>query len=351
MSECVFTLAQLGAVVLAHRAVEASDGRAGRLIVFAALLAAVAMLIRSAGAALIAAACLSLVKDRRWIRGVGFATVAAVCLVPWLFYARAHAPTPVQQDAQRGLIVHGYGDQFWMRRAGSASSGRIHIAELPGRVTTNIVDIVGRGAGGILVQTLLRGPDESGEEVVSLGGRVGIYMIGFGSSPANMAISFALSAIAVFGYIRTVRQRVTVAEFLVPISLAITVLWPWWTFRFVLPLSPFLFFYFIRGLQWPGVVPLARIVILSIIGLNLYDHTSYVLRASSNLSGINWLARATEVDETLDWMRTNLDKDAVIATTNPALVHLRTGHLAITLDTWPRNGRFGEGGGFGTWRA
>ena len=39
-----------------------------------------------------------------------------------------------------------------------------------------------------------------------------------------------------------------------------------------------------------------------------------------------------ELDTTLDWMKAHLDRDAVVATTNPALVHLRTGHKTITLD-------------------
>ena len=60
----------------------------------------------------------------------------------------------------------------------------------------------------------------------------------------------------------------TPAEFLVPISLAITLLWPWWTFRFVVPLAPFLFLYLIKGLSMRDDFRIARIVLLSIVGLN-----------------------------------------------------------------------------------
>ena len=345
MSECVFTLAQLAAVVVAHRAVEASDEGARRWIIFAALLAVVAVLIRSAGASVLIAACVCFLKERRWARAAGFAMVAVACLLPWSLYAQAHHPTAAQQEAHRGSILYGYADQFWMRRAGAPLSGRITVAELPERVTTNVVDVFARGVGGIIIPGLLRGADESGEEVLSLGGRVGLVLIGFGGSPANMAISLVLSAIAALGYLRTIRQRVTMAEILVPVSLAIIVLWPWWTFRFVVPLTPFLFFYFIQGLRWSPGLPLARVALLSIIGLNLYDHTGYALRASSNPNGVDWLARAAEVDKALDWMSNHLDKRAVVATTNPALVNLLTGQRTITLDSltehwsvWRRRG-------------
>ena len=333
MSECVFTLVQLGAVVVAHRAIDASEKNAWRLTLSAALLAAVAVLIRSAGVSVLVAIGVGLLKERRWARATGFAMIAVVCLLPWSLYVGAHAPTPAQQAAHRGSILYGYSDQFWMRRAGASLSGRITAADLPERVATNLVDVFARGVGGLVVPTLLRGAEESGEEVFALGGRVGIMLVGFGSAPANLAISLVLSAIALFGYLRTIRERVTVAEVLVPLSLAITILWPWWTFRFVIPLTPFLFFYFIQGLRWSPTFPAARVVLLSVIGLNLYDHAGYTIRASSPESGVDWLMRSGQVNSTLDWMGSHLEKQAVVATTNPPLVYLRTGHRTIMLDS------------------
>ncbi len=112
MSECVFTLAQLGAVVAAHRAAQPSAEGAWRLVVVAALLAAAAMLIRSAGVAVIAAIGIFFLKDLQWKRALLFAGVLVISLGPWLVYARAHHPTPEQQESHRGSIVYGYTDQF-----------------------------------------------------------------------------------------------------------------------------------------------------------------------------------------------------------------------------------------------
>jgi hypothetical protein len=330
MSECVFTLAQLAVVVVADRAIRASPGSGWRLAALAGLLGVATVLTRSVGAAVVAAVFCSFVKERQWKRVSAFTIVLAICLGPWLMYARAHAPTAEHQQIHRGSLVYGYGDQFWMRFAGSALSGRVTAADLPDRAATNLMDVFGRSFVGIFTPVLLRSVEESGEELVFLGGQVGWTFIGFGGLPATIAISFVLGGIVVWGFVRTARERATVAEFLVPISLLITVFWPFWSFRFVLPLVPFLYLYFVKGLTQAAA---ARVVLLIVIGLNLYDHVGYIAQARSDRpNGVDWIATFEELDTTLDWMKVHLDRDAVVASTNPALVHLRTGHKTITLD-------------------
>ncbi len=109
-------------------------------------------------------------------------------------------------------------------------------------------------------------------------------------------------------------------------------LWPFWSFRFVLPLTPFLYLYFVKGLTLSPTFPVARIALLTAIGLNLYDHAGYVSTLRSEPQRIDWLNKFTELETSLDWMKAHLDKDAVVAATNPALVHLWTGQNTITLD-------------------
>jgi len=331
MSECVFTLAQLGVVVVAHRAIAEPNERT-RLAVVAAVLGAATVLIRSVGVGVVAAVFLYFLKERQWKHASTFAVVVALIAGPWLLYSRAHAPTVEDQQIHRGSLVHGYGEQFWMRWAGSATSGRVTARDLPDRIATNLVDISGRSVGGIFAPVLLRPPEESGEEVVSLAGRVSWTFVGIGGLPANMAVSLLLSALIVWGFIRTVRERVTVAEILVPVSLVITVLWPFWSFRFVVPLTPFLYLYFVKGLTVSPRLPLARVALLTVIGLNLYDHAGYVSTLRSEPQRIDWLAKFSELETSLDWMKAHLNEDAVVAATNPALVHLWTGQKTITLD-------------------
>ena len=298
--------------------------------------AAAAVLIRSAGVCLVLAAALWLVKEQRWKRAASFTALVAVCLLPWMLYSRAHAPTLQQRASHGGAVVYGYTDQFWMRWAGSPAFGRITAADLPARIGTNLVDVFGRDVGGMLVPALFRGATESGEEVVALGGRAGLSAASMGGATETMAISFFLSGIALLGYFIRVREPVTVAEILVPISLAMTLLWPFWSFRFVLPLVPFLYVYLIAGLQTlaRGSTSVVRIVLLCLVGLNLYDHGGYVIQAREpgSQSRIQWLADAQNVDEVLVWMTHGLEQEGVLAATNPALVFMRTGRRAIAFD-------------------
>jgi hypothetical protein len=333
MSECVFTLALLVTIVLAHKAVEPRSRRPLLQIVGVAVVAAVTMFVRSVGIAVVVAIFLYLLKERLWNRAAIFAAVVTMCFLPWLMYSRAYAATAEQKQTHRGAILYSYGEQFWMRWAGSASTGRITITDLRDRVRNNVIDIAARGMGGIFAPALLRGPDESGEELLTIGGTIGWTFVGMGNMPANMAVSCVLAAIVLVGFVRTVRRGTTPAEFLVPISLLITVLWPWLTFRFVVPLTPFLFLYFVNGLPAAADFRIARVALLTIAGLHLYDHAGYIMQARSDRAAIDWIWRFDEARDSIQWMEQHVEKHAVIATTNPALVHLHTNHATITLDT------------------
>jgi len=341
MSECVFTFAQLLTVVLIHFSIDSAESRkATRLVVLAGLVAAATVLIRSAAVGLVLAVVMVLLKERLWRRAVWFGGVTAICVLPWMVHARAHAPSAQDRAAHGGAVVYSYADQFWMRWAGTPEMGQATIADLPERVATNVVDIFARDVGGILVPTLFRGSAESGQEVVALGGKAGLSSGSMGSAGATMIISLALSAIVLLGFIRAMQERATAAEMLVPVALAIVTVWPFWSFRFVLPLTPFLFFYFVRGVQ--VVAPkAARIGLLCIVGLGLFDHAGYILFPRP--PDVDWVAQAREVDAAIDWIGTNLDGREGLAASNPPLIFLRTGRKSIAFDHFP--------GDWATWKA
>jgi hypothetical protein len=334
MSECVFTLVQLAAVVLSHRSVESeAPGRARLWIVAAALMAAATVLTRSAGLVVVLAIGLWLLKERLWKRAMLFGAVVAISMLPWMVYARAHAPTQEERLLHGGSIVYSYGEQIWMRWAGDPASGTVTLRDFPARVGVNIVDVFARGMGGIFVPELLRGPAESGEEMVALGGAAGLGRGSMGGVTATMAISLTLSAIVLIGFVQTARAGITVAELLVPIAFAMVFLWPFWTFRFIVPLTPFVFFYFIAGMRTLAPTRIARLALLCVLGLHVSDHARYIVEArDSELSkDISWLVQARETDDVLDWIVRHGGK-GVIATTNPGLVYLRTGRKTLSFD-------------------
>jgi hypothetical protein len=353
MPESVFALGQLLTMIVIHRSVRAAeDAKGRRQTLIAAVLAAATTLIRFAAVAMVVAVVWYLFKEGRWRRAVLFGAGTAACLIPWALYVQANAPTRAQRLEHGGPMALAYSDSIRMRQAADLRSGQVTVGEVPARIAENLVNLLVRDVGGVVVPVLFRGPDESGEEVLALGGRLGLTAGGMGSATATMIISCVLSAIALIGYVSAARTRLTVAELLVPISFAMIVVVPFFTFRYVLPLAPFLFFYLVEGLRAATVWierrvtgtsrdpwRLARVAILCIVGLDLYDHAHYIFdaRHADRREQVDWIADSGEIDAMLDWMKQNLAQDGAVATTNPALVYLATGRKTLAIDDYPNN--------------
>ena len=225
MSECVFTLVQLLTIIVIERCVSLKG--AWRYALLGAALASFAFLTRSVGVTLVAATVAYLLKERLLRAAMIFVAGTVLCVGPWMIYSRLHTPTPAQRQEQKGYILESYATQFWQRSAGDIDSGTISLGELPARIWKNTAEIMGQDFGVLVASRLLP-------------------ILG----PTVMALlSFLLSALAILGFVATVRERITVAEITVLLSLMITVAWPWAPLRFILPLTPFLVFYLLMGLR------------------------------------------------------------------------------------------------------
>jgi hypothetical protein len=338
MAECLFTLGELVTVLVVARTIR-DDSQAGAShwlsVALAAASAVATMLVRATGLAVLIAAVLLLVKKRRWRSAAVFVAAALVCYAPWALYARAHQSTPQQRMEHGGPMAHAYSDLILIRVSGSTGSGRATIGDFATRVTDNVINVFARDVLGILFPALLRTPDESGLEVVSLG-RIGLLAGSMGNGAVSMTISLVLAAVALAGWMRTWRERVELPELLVPLTIAMVVIFPVWPFRYVAPLAPFVIGYFVAGLRMPTSDPwrLARLAILCAIGLNLCDHGRYALdlHSASRVETLDWVEDSREVDELLGWMRKNLVMDGAVATSNPALVYLQTGRKTVAID-------------------
>jgi hypothetical protein len=329
MSEPVYTLFQLSAIVLVTRNRPVLGGVA----------AGAAVLVRSAGLPLLLAVVVWYLvrRDRRSI--ARFLVSAVLVILPWALYARANATTVEQRMAHGGAHVFTYSEQFWMRRAGDVQSGQITAGELPARVMDSLFDIFGRDAGAIVLPELYRSPTESGEETLSVGGQRSTISTGsMGNTAGTIAVSALLSALALAGFIARWRKSAGVAEYFIPLALVPIVLFPHWAFRFVLPLTPFFYDYLVAGVQaltsaWMRVL---RIALACILVLHVLDHAMHRLQVDS----APWVQEAREADDVLDWMNRELKEPGSVASTNPALVYLRTGRSSLAIDD-PR-GRWKE---------
>ena len=330
MSEPLYTLAQLAAIVLVGRRRPVLGGAA----------AAAAVLIRSAGLPLLLAGAVWYWMRQERRAAAQFLATAILLMLPWAFYARANATSIEQRLAHGGAHVFTYSEQFWMRRAGDIQSGQIAVSELPSRVLDSLFDIFGRDAGAIVLPELYRSPTESGEETLSVGGQRSTIATGsMGNAIGTIVLSGLLSALALAGFIARWRQGAGVAEYFIPLALVPIVLFPHWAFRFVLPLTPLFYDYLVAGaeaLTRASSARVLRIALACVLTLHVLDHAMYRLQAENAV----WLEDAREADQVLDWMKRELTEPGSVAATNPALVYLRTGRHSLAIDD--ARGRWSE---------
>lgn len=350
MAEAVFTCNLLATMLVIERGVRAlknnepAKGRAFKFILLGAALAAFGFLIRSIAVSVIAAIVLYLFKERLWRQAVMFAATVVMLLAPWLIYTRLHAPTAAQRAEQGGHVTLSYTTQFWQKRASVPGLGTIGFSGLPARVAWNAQDIVGRDIGRILATPIFEALIDPYKEAQKDAVKYGL------SHGKNWFFSFFLSAIVLLGFIAAVRERVTLAEFVVVCSLGITLLWPWETYRFVLPLVAFIAFYFLMGVGWlfRQVFRTASLgaqmklmagcaALLALI--SLAGHARYIisLNSASALDRPTWLQIFDEAERMMTWVKQSIPSDGIIATSNPPLIYLYTGHKTVALDAPARN--------------
>lgn len=354
MSEPVFLFVELAAVLAIERAAAASrEGGTVRWPVVAGVLAASTVLVRTAGVAVPAAGLLYFTFRRQWRTAVIFIAVFIGVSLPWSIYARTHAAARADLVDHGGVMAIDYASWFWKGEAGTIASRNEGVEVLPARVERNVSNIAIRDMGGILMPTLFRTAGESGLEVLGLAPPEGGKVPSMGSAFGTKAISLVLTLLALGGFLVACRRRLTAAEPLVVVTIAMVALWPFPTFRFVLPLAPFLLSYLVIGVESLGAAvtrglsqkisaaPAAvRVLLLVLIGLNLLDHAQYIAQVYGNDRGNIWKATADDVSQVLDWLRDHGAPDGVVAATNPALVYLVTGHPTVSItslgDQWER---------------
>jgi hypothetical protein len=333
MSECVYMLFQLLAVVLIETSVRADAGK--RVLLYAALggaAGAAAFLTRSIGLAVIGAVAVYLLKERRWPALGAFVVAALLLAAPWLIYSRAHKTTPEQRQEQAGMIVLPYDVQFWQRRAGDASSGTIKAGDLPTRIWNNATMVFSNNPARLFTPSFYRSSKLSGEEVLEKG-------------TETKLLGLLFSALILLGLALTIYRQPTAAEFTVLFTFLIATVWPWDPYRFMLPLAPFAFFYLLEGLRaihtfaqqkmetktprpaWT----MMTVTVGLVLALYLFDHALY-WRARNDPTPAEYLPWQAIFDEhkaALDWLREKTPEDAAIVSENPALVYLYTGRKTM----------------------
>lgn len=334
MSDPTFTLSQLAFAIAIERAASASSNR--RALAVSAVSAVVLLLIRVAGVAAIVAA----VGYLAWRKGLRVSIIFAVVVLagyaPWMIYSRVNAPTIAERDAHGGSMAYRYSELLMMRYGGEPSSGRVTLAELPARIGKNVVNILGRDAGAFVFPAAYRDAGESGQEAFVLSGETGLRATSMGTATAILWLSSLISVPILVGFWVRMRRRFTVAECIAVLTVAMVVCVPARTYRYVLPLAPFVLLYFFTGVdaiatrgrdEFSGPFRIASAIVLTFL---LVEHVQYI----GMLHGTRkpaWLKDYEEVKIVTDWMRVNLSRSGAVASSNPGLVYLTTGRKTLAL--------------------
>jgi hypothetical protein len=206
------------------------------------------------------------------------------------------------------------------------------------RAIDNLQVVVTRDIGAIVVPALYRGPDESGEEVFSIG-RDGMGNMGI--TRGTMLASLVATLVALAGWLTWPRQRWAVPGLLLAATLPMVAPVPSQTFRYWVPLAPYVLMFIWRGLRSPR---LARLALLIVIGLHALDHAGYLhLKLTATPE---WLARFQDTTELLTWTKENIPADQAVVTTNPALIYLATGRRTVAIDNVQTNWERWKSAGF-----
>jgi hypothetical protein len=340
MSEIVFTLAQLCLVLAIEWAARVRGGRLTGAAAISGLLGGATLLVRAGGVAPVAAAALYLWRRRGRHAALTFVIVTASCYAPWVWYAIANSTPDVERLRHGGSVAYGYSQLLQMQRGGYEAEGRVSWRGLAGRIASNALDIAGRDVGAFLVPAVYRAPSESGQEVFGMSGETGIRASSMGGAWATVWVSLAVSGFVLAGYLAAARRGATVVELIVPMTIVMVALVPALTFRYVLPLAPFVVFYFFCGLEraraalppYPdrtfGAV--FRVAAACIVLLFAAEHAQYIWAARHGPQP-SWLQEHRETTALLHWMTTRLPGDGYTASNNPGLVYLATGRRSVSM--------------------
>ncbi|HEV7731784.1 MAG TPA: hypothetical protein VGR62_06465 [Candidatus Binatia bacterium] len=323
MSEPVFTLLQLGSLVALERATAETHGDLTmRRVVIAALLGAAAALVRTMAVVVLVACLLHLLATRRWRAAAVYGAIVGAVVGGWTWWAAAHAPDAAAQASMNDAIVHGYADHFWMRVAGYAESGTVTAAELPARVLANLRMIALNDAGALSAYPWFR----TIEPLDAVPG-----------TTWTAALSVVLGVATLVGWAAALRERVRPAELAVAATVLTALVWPFPPFRFLLPLLPIVLLSAATGLGLVGrLVARRRIdvavrfaVLAAVVVVNAWSNGQSIVALHRDDPPPAWSRAFDENVAMLAWARDHLEPDAILASHNPALVHLLTGRTTV----------------------
>ena len=345
MPECLFFCALIASAQAIERAARTNGSI--RSVATAAVITSAAWLVRSAGIALVAAGAGYLLWKRGWRTAGAFVLVCALAYAPWVAYAAVHASTRAERDAHGGSIAYSYADLLQSQSGGDMTRAPIGAADVPRRIIRNLSSVFLHDLGAVMFPAGYRGPDESGLEVFMLSGQAGFDPGSMGLGSGAVTLSIIATVVMLAGAWTLMRRGIGVAEWFCVLSLGAIVLVPTRTYRYVLPLSPFLLAYLLIGVDAlasrirAGLgAPAVRVSAACLLVFLTVEHGAYIARKVTGPPP-PWIQDGNEVISVAEAASRVMPRESTAVSTNPALLYLLTGHRAVAYvdpvtSNWPR---------------
>ena len=230
-----------------------------------------------------------------------------------------------------------------MNAAGDAGSGNAGINDYFWRVGENVKTVLERDMVGFILPSVIRGSEESGTELLGLGGGMKIVFGKVAFAEGAKWFSIFFSAIILIGIGLQCKNQISSVEIALGLTLILAIIWPWYTFRFILPFLPFLISYFVISLR---AIPrflekyinidineyiVVRVLLICLLCFFIIEHSSYINAKQRTPQAIGWIADFDTVSNLIENINTQLPAQSLIASTNPAQIFLLTGHQGISV--------------------
>jgi hypothetical protein len=173
-----------------------------------------------------------------------------------------------------------------------------------------------------------------------MSGAINFRATSMGGARGTFLLSLAFSAVMLAGLMRVALDRVTMAEWLVVCTVGMVCAVPALTFRYVLPLAPFVIFYFFAGLEAITAAlkgsqaltfgPVFRIAATCMAVMLAAEHTQYIWAVQSGPAPL-WLQDSQAVERLMVWLRQPSAAPGQTASNNPGLIYLWTGREGLSM--------------------
>jgi hypothetical protein len=300
MSEPLFLVLLFASLLCAERAV---DEPSLRNVLAATIVAALLTYVRTLGVLVIPAVVLVLLARRRWRAAFTATAVAALVMLPWQLWVRAHA------NEVPGVFSGKYGDYAgWLVEAMRTDGARFVAAT---------------------VRQNLRSLASLGVDYSSTGGL----------HPAIQHTALGVMVLLlVAGSIRLAVRAPVAASFLMS-YLGVVLIWPFYPARFLAAIWPLMGMAFVLGglwlatarpASWSPRIPRAVRALPAALLLIGYLTFNWAPEAEKEWDEFQRgpTARATP---TVEWVAKHTSPNAVIATDDDALIHLYTGRRTFPI--------------------